>query len=171
MSKPSSPCAPPEVHTSRGTIPAFSHSAWNGATFLLQPAADHVAELGVLGLVQRGTHGGECAAPPTLLERGTACPAPAREEVCAAGEEGALLCGNCRLPGGGPGGRPSALAGRRRPRLRRRPARGGVPRVRGLPRPRGHHRGSLAWGTAARPCPMRPDAVTSVRCTGSPSGK
>src|SRR5918997_5912175 len=29
---PSRPCLPPESHTSRGTIPSFSHCAWNGAT-------------------------------------------------------------------------------------------------------------------------------------------
>src|SRR5215217_6474931 len=38
MSKPSRPCFPPESHTSRGTMPSFSHCAWKGAiVFSAQP--------------------------------------------------------------------------------------------------------------------------------------
>src|SRR3712207_3156903 len=33
MSVPSRPCAPAEVHTSRGTMPSRSHWSWKGTTF------------------------------------------------------------------------------------------------------------------------------------------
>src|SRR3954469_20875211 len=103
MSKPSSPCAPPEVHTSRGTIPAFSHSAWNGATFFSsQPRTmSRNSECSVSYSEERMV-GSVPHLPPS--SNGDGVPGTRREDVCAAGEEGALLCGTCRLPGGGPGG-------------------------------------------------------------------
>src|SRR5690348_14039800 len=62
---PSKPCAPPESHTSRGTMPSFSHWSWNGATFF--------------------------SAQPRTISRNSSCPASYREwRMVVSLTEGAL---------------------------------------------------------------------------------